>query len=112
VSLADRSCTPCPPGTPPLGTDAQAHLAKGVPLWRIENGRLTRTFRLGGFVQAIRFVDDVAVVAEAEQHHPDITIHYDRVRIDLWTHSVDGLSENDFIVAAKLDRLGVRSRAA
>lgn len=108
MSLADRSCAPCPPGTPPLGADARAHLAKGIPLWQVEDGRLTRTFRFGGFVDAIRFVDEVAKLAEAEQHHPDITVRYDRVRIDVWTHSVGGLSENDFILAAKLDRLADR----
>jgi 4a-hydroxytetrahydrobiopterin dehydratase len=108
MSLADRSCAPCAPGTPPLGVDARAHLAKGVPLWQEDAERLTRTFRFGGFPEAIRFVDDLAKIAEAEQHHPDVAIHYDRVRIDLSTHSIGGLSENDYILAAKIDRLAHR----
>ncbi len=105
MSLADRSCAPCPAGTPPLTADARAHLAKGTPLWSVENERLARVFRFGSFVDAIRFVNAAAAIAEAEQHHPDIAVHYDRVRIEVWTHSVGGLSENDFILAAKLDRL-------
>jgi 4a-hydroxytetrahydrobiopterin dehydratase len=112
VSLADRSCAPCPPGTPPLTGEASSHLAKGIPLWQVEDNRLTRTFRFGSFPGAIRFVDELAKVAEAEQHHPDIAVPYDRVRIDVWTHSVGGLSENDFILAAKLDRLADRLGSA
>jgi len=105
VSLADRSCAPCPAGTPPLTADGWGHLSKGVPLWQVEDGHLTRTYRFSSFLGAIRFVNEVARIAEAEGHHPDIAVRYDRVRIEVWTHSIGGLSENDFILAAKLDRI-------
>lgn len=105
MRLADRSCAPCPPGTPPLSTGEVDRLAVEVPDWVIEDGKLTRTFRLGTFPDAVRFVDEIATVSETERHHPDLAIRYDHVRVEIWTHSVGGLSENDYILAAKIDDL-------
>ena len=64
-----------------------------------------REFEFKDFKEAMTFVNNVADLAETEGHHPDITIHWNKVKLDLWTHSVDGLTENDFIVASKIDRL-------
>ena len=78
-----------------------------VPLWSLQEGdaRLVRRFEFKDFVQAMEFVNRVAGIAEAEGHHPDIAIHWNKVDLVLWTHAIGGLHENDFIVAAKIDRL-------
>ena len=64
-----------------------------------------REFEFKDFKEAMTFVNNVADLAETEGHHPDITIHWNKVKLDLWTHSVDGLTENDFIVASKINKL-------
>ena len=74
-----------------------------VPGWLLDGKKIKREYVFKDFVEAMRFVDQVAVLAEAEGHHPDLHIHWNRVLVELWTHSVDGLSENDFIVAAKIN---------
>ena len=105
--LAARRCAPCRGGTLPL-TEAEAQRLLGaVPLWSLQEGakRLARPFEFKDFVQAMEFVNRVAEIAETEGHHPDIAIHWNRVDLVLWTHSIGGLHENDFIVAAKIDRL-------
>ena len=78
-------------------------LPEGWQVW--ETKKLEKEFSFNNFLQAMAFVDMVADVAESEDHHPDMHIHYNRVRIELWTHAIDGLSENDFICAAKVDEL-------
>lgn len=82
-------------------------MGAGVPEWRLEeNGtRLARRFELEDFRKAVEFVNRVAEIAEEEGHHPDIAIHWNRVDLTLWTHKIGGLHENDFILAAKVDRL-------
>ena len=82
-------------------------MVAGVPLWSLAEGdtRLERRFEFKDFLQAMEFVNRVAGIAEAEGHHPDIAIHWNKVDLVLWTHSIGGLHENDFIVAAKIDRL-------
>jgi len=84
----------------------EAFLAQ-TPGWRLEEeaSRLKRAFEFEDFVEAIRFVNRVADVAESEGHHPDIAIHWNRVELTLWTHKIGGLHENDFILAAKIDDL-------
>jgi 4a-hydroxytetrahydrobiopterin dehydratase len=107
MELAKRSCAPCAGGIPPLEASKAKGLAVGVPDWTlsIEPPRLTREFRFKDFAKAMVFVNRVAELAEAEGHHPDVHIHWNRVGLELWTHDVGGLSENDFILAAKIDRL-------
>jgi 4a-hydroxytetrahydrobiopterin dehydratase len=105
--LATRTCTPCRGGVPPLGQpDAEAYLAS-VPGWQLQDGahRLERAFRFKNFAQAFAFVGAVAALAEAEGHHPDIAFGWGYARITLYTHKIKGLHENDFIMAAKIDRL-------
>ena len=105
--LTGKSCVPCRGGVPPL-TAAQArdyHAA--VPAWTVsaDATRISREFTFKDFRVAMAFVNRVADVAEAEQHHPDIAIHWNKVTLVLWTHSIGGLHENDFVVAAKVDAL-------
>lgn len=108
-NLTKKHCVPCEGGTPPLPDDQEDMLHKQVPDWvllREGNHMLRRQFTFKDFVEAMDFVNRVAAIAEEEQHHPDIKIVYNKVQIDLFTHAVGGLSENDFIVAAKIDVLG------
>jgi 4a-hydroxytetrahydrobiopterin dehydratase len=105
--LASKSCVPCRGGIAPLTREqAEEFLAK-APGWSLEeNGtRLTRRFEFEDFRKAIAFVNRVADVAEEQGHHPDIAIHWNKVDLVLWTHKIGGLHENDFILAAKVDRL-------
>jgi 4a-hydroxytetrahydrobiopterin dehydratase len=107
VDLTKRKCAACEGGTPPLdGRDVLRYLAE-VPGWQLDGKKIWREFRLESFVSAIAFVHRVADLAEAEGHHPDLHIHYSRVRVELWTHAIGGLSENDFILAAKINQIPV-----
>ena len=78
-----------------------------VPNWELQQGatRLHRRFEFGDFKKAIEFVNRVAEIAEEQAHHPDIAIHYNKVDLTLWTHKIGGLHENDFILAAKVEKL-------
>jgi len=106
LSLLDERCVvPLPRATGKLDdTAAQALLAE-VPGFRIEGGKLRRTFVFPTFLAGIAFVQRVAELAEAEDHHPDIDIRYTAVELALTTHEVGGLSRNDFVLAAKATRL-------
>lgn len=104
--LTDKKCVPCEGGVPAMRKEEMARYKKELDeAWRVVGDKkLVREFAFGGFPEAIAFVDRVAVLAEEEGHHPDVHIHYRKVVIELWTHAVGGLSENDFILAAKIDR--------
>jgi 4a-hydroxytetrahydrobiopterin dehydratase len=106
-SLASKHCVPCRGGIPPLAEEEARRLLAGAAGWRLEeNGtRLARRFEFGDFKKAIEFVNRVADIAEEEGHHPDIAIHWNKVDLVLWTHKIGGLHENDFILAAKVNRL-------
>lgn len=110
ISTADligKSCVPCRGGTPPLSADRAREYLAAVPGWQLsaDATRISRELTFKDFREAMAFVNRAADVAEAEQHHPDIAIHWNRVTLELWTHSIGGLHENDFVVAAKLDSL-------
>jgi 4a-hydroxytetrahydrobiopterin dehydratase len=107
--LRDLRCAPCPAGSPQLpAADAARLLAELQPGWRIaDDGKsLRRAWRFANFHQTIGFVNAVAWIANAEDHHPDLEVGYDYCRMVLGTHSIGGLSQNDFICAAKIDALG------
>ena len=107
MDLLKKKCVPCEGGAKPLSrADALDYLAE-VPGWKLDgNGiKISKEFKFKDFIGAINFVERVADVAEMEQHHPDIHIHYNKVLLELWTHAIGGLSENDFIVAAKIDAI-------
>jgi 4a-hydroxytetrahydrobiopterin dehydratase len=103
--LADQKCEPCRSGTPPLSHEDAEILRREVPDWALKEADIERTFKFGGFKEAMRFVNRVAGAAEEEGHHPDIHISYNTVRLELSTHKIGGLSRNDFILAAKIDAL-------
>jgi 4a-hydroxytetrahydrobiopterin dehydratase len=104
--LADRKCVPCRGGIPALkGTDLRK-FHDSVPDWVVvDEHHLNRQFTFSDFKQALDFVNRVGAVAEQEGHHPDIFLAWGKAEITLWTHKIDGLTESDFIMAAKIDRL-------
>lgn len=85
--------------------EAQKLMAEIGPGWELKEDKIERKFEFKDFKEAMAFVNKVADIAESEGHHPDIEIKYNKVEIELSTHAIDGLSENDFIVAAKIDRV-------
>lgn len=105
MDLSKKRCVPCEGGIPKLGPDQVAPLSAQVPGWKVEGEKLRRQFTFGDFREAMAFLDKVADLAEDEGHHPDFCVHYNRVDMSVWTHAIDGLSENDFILAAKVDQL-------
>ena len=105
-SLADKRCVPCLGGTLPLTPAEIAPLLAQVAGWTVEaNKRLIKPFKFKNFVQAVEFVNAITQVAEQQGHHPDLYVRWGQVRVDLWTHKIDGLTESDFVMAAKIDRL-------
>ena len=104
--LADQKCVPCAGGVPPLEGAALDAFAARLEGWDVVDGHhLEKTFTFDNFVQALAFVNQVGEVAEAEFHHPDIYLAWGRAKIQVWTHKIDGLTESDFVLAAKIDRL-------
>ncbi|HLY22667.1 MAG TPA: 4a-hydroxytetrahydrobiopterin dehydratase [bacterium] len=113
TGLADRRCVPCQGGTPPLTRAEFAPLLAQLDGWQVEDERmLVKVFRSKNFVQAVEFVNAITPVAEAENHHPDLRVSWGQVRVELWTHKINGLSEADFVMAAKIDRVYARPSAA
>ena len=104
--LADKQCVPCRGGVPPLKGNELNALRDSIPDWKLINEHhLQREYRFPDFKQALAFVNRVGAVAEEQGHHPDILLTWGKAEITLWTHSVNGLTESDFIMAAKIDRL-------
>lgn len=105
--LSKKSCIPCEGGVAPMAEKELAPMCTGLHIaWQVIDGKkLRREFQFPTFTDAIAFVQRVAAIAEHEDHHPDIEIHYKNVILELWTHSIGGLSENDFIVATNIDRI-------
>lgn len=105
--LSSKHCVPCEGGIAPLTPEQIEPFRNQISgEWEIgEHKKIRREFRFGDFHEAMRFVDRVAELAEQENHHPDIEIHWNKVALTLWTHVIEGLSENDFILASKIDQL-------
>lgn len=106
MALHDRHCSPT---TIRLDPNAFPPLLAELPGWNVCNSRLGKTFQWSNFTDAIAFVNRIADLAESENHHPDICIHYTKVDVSLWTHSAGGISENDFILAARIDNYATSS---
>jgi len=106
AELADKKCVPCRGGVPPLkGAELDA-LKRQVQGWEVVNEHhLKKTFAFPDFQSALNFVNRVGALAEEQGHHPDIYLAWGRVEITTWTHKIDGLTESDFILAAKIDKL-------
>jgi 4a-hydroxytetrahydrobiopterin dehydratase len=106
TELADKQCVPCKGGVPPLRGKELQKLQADLPKWTVTNEHhLHREFRFPDFKQALEFVNRVGEIAENQGHHPDILLKWGKVEITLWTHKIDGLTESDFIMSAKIDRL-------
>ncbi len=104
--LARKRCAPCRGGTPPLEGEPLRRLAEQVSGWKVvEEHHITKTFLFRDFRAALEFVNRVGEVAEQEGHHPDLCLAWGRVDAKTYTHKIDGLTENDFILAAKIDEL-------
>lgn len=105
--LKERRCKPCEGGVEPMGRDQAGTLVEQVPGWRLaEDGKsISRRFEFKGFYRTMAFVNALAWVANREDHHPDFTAGYNYCEVRFTTHAVDGLSENDFICAAKVNAL-------
>jgi len=105
-TLANKTCVPCRGGMPPL-KGAELHtFSHQLPNWNVvDEHHITRTFAFPDFKEALAFVNHVGAVAEEQGHHPDILLTWGKVGITLWTHKIDGLTESDFIMAAKIDQL-------
>jgi 4a-hydroxytetrahydrobiopterin dehydratase len=103
----DRNCSDLPPGTPPLSTSEREELMRWIdPDWNIvDDHHLIRTLSFDNFHDALHHATILGTVADEQNHHPELTITWGKLQIRIWTHTVDGLSENDFILAAKYDEL-------
>lgn len=109
VSLADKHCVPCRGGVPPLKGDELRKLSAQVPDWKVTNEHhITKTYLFPDFKTALEFVNRVGAVAEEEGHHPDVSLSWGKVEVKTYTHKIDGLTESDFVLAAKVDRLFYR----
>jgi 4a-hydroxytetrahydrobiopterin dehydratase len=105
MGLAKQKCQPCQIGTPPLSSEEAEALARETPQWTLAGEKVERELEFADFRGAIDFVNNVAEVAEEQGHHPDICVHYNKVKLELSTHKIGGLSKNDFILASKIDRI-------
>ena len=103
--LAAKHCTPCEGGTPPLGEEEVARRLAMLPGWEHAEGEIAKRFEFKNFYQTMAFVNAVAWIAHSEDHHPDLEVSYRLCRVRYSTHAVGGLSENDFICAAKVEAL-------
>ena len=104
--LASRACVPCRGGVPPLKGEEIASFLSELQGWSVVNEHhLTKTYKFTNFLEAQKFVGRVGDLAEDQGHHPDICFGWGRAEITIWTHKIDGLTESDFILAAKIDKL-------
>jgi 4a-hydroxytetrahydrobiopterin dehydratase len=104
--LAAKHCVPCRGGVPPLAGEELQRFTSQLPDWKLTNGHdITKTYVFPDFKTALDFVNRVGAVAEAEGHHPDLALSWGRVDVKTYTHKIDGLTESDFILAAKIDQV-------
>ena len=104
MSLADKQCVPCKGGVPPLTAAAIAPLLAQLDSWSVvEHHHLEKQYRLKNFAQALALVNRIGAIAEEQNHHPDIFLAWGKVGVTIWTHKINGLTESDFIFAAKCD---------
>jgi 4a-hydroxytetrahydrobiopterin dehydratase len=105
MDLTRKKCVPCEGGVPRVEGPALDALLASVDGWQLAGDRIRKHLRFADFRAAMAFVAAMAELAEAEGHHPDFCVHYSVVDVEIWTHAAGGLTENDFILAAKIDRI-------
>ena len=104
--LAERQCVPCRGGVPPLKGDEVQKLLGQLADWQaVDEHHLVKTYRFQNFRETLGFVNRVGELAEQQSHHPDICFGWGKAEISIWTHKIDGLTESDFVLAAKIDKL-------
>src|SRR2546423_8669170 len=104
--LAERQCVPCRGGVPPMKGEQINEMASQLPDWQVVNEhQLQRNYRFKDFRESLDFVNRVGELAEEQGHHPDICFGWGKADITIWTHKIDGLTESDFVLAAKIDKL-------
>ena len=112
MNLAAKHCVPCRGGVPPLTGEALEQMRAQVPDWQVVGQHhLARTRTFPDFRTALDFVNQVGAIAEAEGHHPDLYLSWGKVEVKIWTHKINGLTESDFILAAKIDGLSAGMEA-
>lgn len=104
-SLTEQKCKPCEGGVAPLDSEAAQALLKQLDGWKIENGLLSKTFKFKNYYETMAFVNASAWISHREDHHPDLAVGYNACMVSYVTHAIGGLSDNDFICAAKIDAL-------
>jgi len=106
LRLAESKCVPCAGGVPPLKGKQLDKLAREIPAWHVVNEHhLAKTFKFANFVKSLEFINRVGAIAEEQGHHPWIHFTWGKATIEIWTHKIDGLTESDFVLAAKIDAL-------
>ncbi len=103
--LASKQCKPCEGGVKPFTPQETQELLKDLKGWGLEDGKLVRVFPFKNYYETMAFVNALAWISHREDHHPDLGVHYNKCRVEYSTHAIGGLSENDFICAAKCDAL-------
>ena len=104
-SLENKRCKPCEGGAAPLTADEAAAMLKSLSGWQLNGAQIERTYQFKNYYETIAFVNATAWISHRENHHPDMLIGYNKCEVTYTTHAINGLSENDFICAAKLDAL-------
>ena len=107
MDLTKKKCVPCEGGVPPLADKKVKELLGQISGWTLKNSHLYKEFKFSKFTETMEFLNRVADVAEKEGHHPDVCVHFRLVEMEIWTHAINGLSENDFILAAKIDNSNI-----
>ncbi len=106
MPLAEKKCVPCEGGVPPLSSIEREKLLQELTGWQIEaEKKLAKVFKFSDFKSAMDFATKIAAVADKENHHPDLFVKGGELKVELWTHAISGLSENDFILASKIDAI-------
>jgi len=105
VELSSRKCEACHSGMGKLSADQVAEYLRAVPGWEEKDGIITKTFAFKNYYETMAFVNAIAWIAHREDHHPDLEVHYNRCKVSYNTHAVGGLTDNDFICAAKVEQL-------
>lgn len=105
MSLSEKKCIPCSGGTPALSAEERKNLMEQVSGWQIEEEKkLAKSFSFKDFNEPMKLANKIWEIAESEGHHPDLFIAWGKLKVEIWTHAVGGLTESDFILAAKIDK--------